>query len=88
MAGSGVCCGAPVFGLDPPFSYHPALLASFPLLLLFVVLCIAGGGVRWCVLFHCGIVSRRPLLSLCLPSQHCWFRVVCLWQGCVIVEWR
>lgn len=26
-----------------------------------------------------------PLLSLCLLSQHCWFRVVSLWQGCVIV---
>lgn len=29
-----------------------------------------------------------PLLSLCLLSQHCWFRVVFLWHGCVIVEWR
>ena len=27
-----------------------------------------------------------PLLLLCLLSQHCWFRGVFLWQGCVIVE--
>lgn len=28
------------------------------------------------------------LPSPCSLSQHCWFRVVSLWQGCVIVEWR
>lgn len=55
---------------------------------LCIVVFVVGGEVRWYV--ACGTVSCSALLfrPLCLLSQYCWFRVVFLWHGCVIVEWR
>lgn len=35
---------------------------------------------------HCPVPLTSSCPSVCLLSQHCWFRVVSLCQGCVIVE--
>lgn len=88
-----VCCWPPrlVCGV-------PRLCVGVPLVVYPVALLNGGSGVRcvalssdWvghlalsCSLSYCS----ATLLSLCLLSQHCWFSVVSLWQGCVIVEWR
>lgn len=47
--------------------------------------CLIGSGVLCCSVPLFFVLSHP---SLCLLSQHCWFRVVSLWQVCVIVEWR
>lgn len=84
--GSGACCATPCsdwvryLALSPPFR-----IVRFPCIVPVPLLsCVAVFGVgeeaRW------GTVSCPLLLSLCLLSQRCWFRVVFLWQGCVIVE--
>ena len=57
-----------VFGLDLP----PPRCSRFFLVLCCRVCCGWGSAV--------GVVSCSPLLSLCLLSQHCWFRVVSLWN--------
>lgn len=58
--------------------------------LLPLVLSVVGGEVRWCavvaVVEPCLALFYSSPLSLCLLSQHCWFRCASLWQGCVIAE--
>lgn len=53
------------------------------LLLSCVAVFVVGGEVRW---GNGAPLSPSPSHRLCLLSQRCWFRVVSLWQGCVIVE--
>lgn len=89
--GSGVCVvpGSQVgFGIlhcpASPCITLPALCCPAPLLSCVLPRVLRAG--------KCGGVCRCSFLplppSMCLLSQHCWFRVVSLWQGGVIVEWR
>lgn len=53
---------------------------------VWAVSCPVLGCVVSCPVLCCPAVF--PPLSLCPLSQHCWFSVVFLWRGCVVVEWR
>lgn len=76
--GSGMCCDAP----SSDWVRHlvlsaPLLIVCSPRIVLVplrfcVAVFVVGGEVRWWT------VSRPPLLSLCLLSQHCWFSAVSL----------
>lgn len=54
--------------------------------------CCVAAAVLCCATLSCCFVRMVVFFfsfffpSLCLLSRHCWFRVVSLWQGCVIVE--
>ena len=52
-------------------------------LLSYVAVFVVGGEVRW---RNCASLSPSPFHRLCSLSQHCWFRVVSLGRGYVIVE--